>query len=134
MGFSQDGWFSPWEPKTLIFRGYNPYIGGLKPSFFMVLGSKGWFITYFDFPVLFKDRGSFFTSKRDNFMAYKCRNGGVTANHLLTNWDDSPSSEGVTGQRGHMDIPSGTNEDFSTNKDPYETGLNGKNAFCGEVV
>ena len=23
------------------FRGYNPYIGGLKPSFFMVLGSKG---------------------------------------------------------------------------------------------
>ena len=31
---------SPWEPKTFIFRGYNPYIGGLKPSFFMVLGSK----------------------------------------------------------------------------------------------
>ena len=31
----------PWEPKTFIFRGYNPYIGGLKPSFFMVLGSKG---------------------------------------------------------------------------------------------
>ena len=24
-----------------FFRGYNPYIGGLKPSFFMVLGSKG---------------------------------------------------------------------------------------------
>ena len=31
----------PWEPTTFIFRGYNPYIGGLKPSFFMVLGSKG---------------------------------------------------------------------------------------------
>ena len=30
----------PWEPTTFIFRGYNPYIGGLKPSFFMVLGSK----------------------------------------------------------------------------------------------
>ena len=31
----------PWEPTTFIFRGYNPYIGGLKPSFFVVLGSKG---------------------------------------------------------------------------------------------
>ena len=31
----------PWEPETFIFRDYNPYIGGLKPSFFMVLGSKG---------------------------------------------------------------------------------------------
>ena len=31
----------PWEPKTFIFRGYNPYTGGFKPSFFMVLGSKG---------------------------------------------------------------------------------------------
>ena len=31
----------PWEPITFIFRGYNPYIGGSKPSFFMVLGSKG---------------------------------------------------------------------------------------------
>ena len=31
----------PWEPTTFIFRGYNPYIRGLKPSFFMVLGSKG---------------------------------------------------------------------------------------------
>ena len=29
------------EPQTFIFWGYNPYIGGLKPSFFMVLGSKG---------------------------------------------------------------------------------------------
>ena len=28
----------PWEPQTFTFRGYNPYIGGLKPSFFMVLG------------------------------------------------------------------------------------------------
>ena len=32
--------FQPWEPQTFIFRGYNLYIGGLKPSFFMVLGSK----------------------------------------------------------------------------------------------
>ena len=31
---------NPWEPTTFIFRDYNPYIGGLKPSFFMVLGSK----------------------------------------------------------------------------------------------
>ena len=34
----------PWEPTTFIFRGYSPYIGGLKclkPSCFMVLGSKG---------------------------------------------------------------------------------------------
>ena len=31
----------PWELKTFIFRGSNPYIGGFKPSFFMVLGSKG---------------------------------------------------------------------------------------------
>ena len=31
----------PWEPTTFIFKGYNPYIGGLKPSFFMVLGCKG---------------------------------------------------------------------------------------------
>ena len=31
----------PWEPTTFIFRGYKPYIGGSKPSFFMVLGSKG---------------------------------------------------------------------------------------------
>ena len=30
-----------WEPTTFIFRGYNSYIGGVKPSFFMVLGSKG---------------------------------------------------------------------------------------------
>ena len=26
------------EPTTFIFRGYNPYVGGLKPSFFMVWG------------------------------------------------------------------------------------------------
>ena len=31
----------PWEPTTFIFRGYNQYIGGFNPSFFMVLGSKG---------------------------------------------------------------------------------------------
>ena len=27
------------QSNTFIFRGYNPYIGGLKPAFFMVLGS-----------------------------------------------------------------------------------------------
>ena len=26
---------------SIIFRGYSPYIGGVKPSFFMVLGSQG---------------------------------------------------------------------------------------------
>ena len=31
----------PGEPKTFIFGGYDPHIEGLKPSFFMVLGSKG---------------------------------------------------------------------------------------------
>ena len=39
----------PWEPKTepktFIFRGYNPYIGGVKPSNFMVLGSHGRYFT-----------------------------------------------------------------------------------------
>ena len=35
----------PWEPTTFIFRGYNPYIGGSKPSFFHgFLGSKGIYI------------------------------------------------------------------------------------------
>jgi len=32
----------PWEPTTLIFRGYKPYFYGLKPSFFVVLGSHGY--------------------------------------------------------------------------------------------
>ena len=30
----------PWEPTTFIFMGYNPYLGGVKLSFLMVLGSK----------------------------------------------------------------------------------------------
>ena len=34
-------YIQPLEPKTFIFRGYNPYIGGVKPSNFMVLGSHG---------------------------------------------------------------------------------------------
>ena len=34
----------PWESTTFIFRGYNPYVGGSKPSCFMVLGSKGIYI------------------------------------------------------------------------------------------
>ena len=29
------------QPSFLGVITYNPYIGGLKPSFFMVLGSKG---------------------------------------------------------------------------------------------
>ena len=29
------------NPTTFIFWGYDPYIGGLKPSFFIILGSKG---------------------------------------------------------------------------------------------
>ena len=35
----------PWEPTSFIFRVYNPCFGGVKPSFFMGLGSKGswWF-------------------------------------------------------------------------------------------
>ena len=28
----------PWEPKTFIFGGYNPYIGGLKPFIFHGFG------------------------------------------------------------------------------------------------
>ena len=31
----------PWDPKTFILGVTTHYIGGLKPSFFMVLGSKG---------------------------------------------------------------------------------------------
>ena len=38
---SSNKYCMPWEPKTFIFRGYNPYIGGVKPSNFMVLGSHG---------------------------------------------------------------------------------------------
>ena len=30
--------YPPWEPTTFFFRGYNPYIGGLKPSFFHGFG------------------------------------------------------------------------------------------------
>ena len=36
--------YIPGEPKTFILGGYDPYIEGLKPSFFMVLGSKGVYI------------------------------------------------------------------------------------------
>ena len=31
----------PWEPTALIFKGYNPYFSGVKPSFLMVLGANG---------------------------------------------------------------------------------------------
>ena len=41
MSWIRNGYIIPRKPKTFIFSGYNPYIGGLKPSFFMVLGSKG---------------------------------------------------------------------------------------------
>ena len=45
---------------SFIFRGYNQYIGGSKPSFFMVLGSKGgtvlilshWLIGFFGVRIL----------------------------------------------------------------------------------
>ena len=38
--------YYPWAPKTFISRRYDPYLGGLKPSFFMVLGSKGYIYIY----------------------------------------------------------------------------------------
>ena len=44
VGLYRGLYYPPWEPKTFIFRGYDPYIEGLKPSFFMVLGSKGSYI------------------------------------------------------------------------------------------
>ena len=34
-------WTNHGNPKTFIFRGYNPYFGGVKPLFFLFLGSKG---------------------------------------------------------------------------------------------
>jgi len=37
----------PWEPTNFNFRGYNPYIEGLKPAFFMVLESKGTLLLVF---------------------------------------------------------------------------------------
>ena len=40
--YSPEDLWLPWEPKTFIFRGYNPYIGGLKPSFFHGFGVQGW--------------------------------------------------------------------------------------------
>ena len=47
--YRNQGWWykQPWELKTFIFRdyNYNSYIGGLQPSFFMVLGSKGTYQT-----------------------------------------------------------------------------------------
>ena len=38
------------NPKPSFLGGYDPYIEGLKPSFFMVLGSKGrwWRISWFN--------------------------------------------------------------------------------------
>ena len=38
--------YIPWEPTTFILKGYNPWFGGVKPSFFMVLGSKHIYIYY----------------------------------------------------------------------------------------
>ena len=32
------------NPQPSFFRSYNPYVGGVKPSFFMVLGSKGGYL------------------------------------------------------------------------------------------
>ena len=43
----------PWEPTfPQLFKGYNPYFLGLKPSFFMVLGSKGSCYSLQDGPLL----------------------------------------------------------------------------------
>jgi len=38
----------PWQPKTFVFRGHDPYIEGLKHQFFMFFGSKGswWWIIF----------------------------------------------------------------------------------------
>ena len=47
--------YIPWEPTTFIFRGYNPYFGGVKHSFFMVLGSKGIWYTALEQHVLFTE-------------------------------------------------------------------------------
>ena len=46
--------YVPWEPKTFIFGGYDPYIQGLKPSFFMVLGFKGMEYFTYIYPFLKK--------------------------------------------------------------------------------
>ena len=35
--------------KPSFWGGYNPYFGGVKPSFFMVLGSKGGYLCCFLF-------------------------------------------------------------------------------------
>ena len=40
---------------SFIFRGYDPYIEGLKPSFFMVLGSKGRYLSWVFVPVVIGD-------------------------------------------------------------------------------
>ena len=34
-------WTFPWEPKTFVFRGYNPYIGGCKTFIFHGFGVQG---------------------------------------------------------------------------------------------
>ena len=52
----------PWQPTTFIFRGYDPYVGGVKPSFFMVLGSKGIRIPYYRWGPTIPNIGSLFSS------------------------------------------------------------------------
>ena len=40
-------YYIPWEPTTFIYRGYNPYIGGWKPSFFHGFGVQGYNLTIY---------------------------------------------------------------------------------------
>ena len=54
--------------KPLIFRGYNsynPYIGGVKPSNVMVLGSKGkWY--HFTLPIISPYLGFYVDVSKDH--------------------------------------------------------------------
>jgi len=41
-------WYQPWEPTAFLFSGCNPYLGGLKPSFFTgTWGPIGKFLFFF---------------------------------------------------------------------------------------
>ena len=100
----------PWEPTTFIFRGYNPYIGGVKRSFFMVLGSKGRdyftpFITgarlvcgYFfsDPPSLFRTPKSSHSSTPSTPLHW--RNGASNLESLRDWWDLLEQKTGRTVQ------------------------------------
>ena len=104
----------PWEPTTFIFRGYNPYIGGWKPSFFMVLGSKGrwcfqfFFVftpiylgkiedSHFDYSNILSDGWGWFNHQTQKLTHiprsdYK---GKVTVIHFYTSWGPGSDNERV---------------------------------------